>query len=116
MLFCCHTRLGRTEASSFPRVSLDAGEPLDAAKFFFIMPDSVGHRQSSKPSNGLRARFPKYDYADMVALKHRLVAEGLGVRWLRLILGTSMGCFFAGDVSALLARSETSEAAPAAKP
>jgi homoserine O-acetyltransferase len=79
-------------APSFAGPLFGAGEPLDAAKFFLIMPDSLGHGQSSKPSSGLRAGFPKYDYADMVALQHRLVVEGLGVRRLRLILGTSMGC------------------------
>lgn len=68
------------------------GKPLDARKYFLIMPDSVGHGKSSRPSDGLRMAFPKYDYADMVALQHRLVAEALGVKKLRLILGTSMGC------------------------
>ena len=68
------------------------GQPLDAARYYIILPDSVGHGGSSKPSDGLRARFPQYDYDDMVAAQHRLVTEGLGVNHLRLVMGTSMGC------------------------
>jgi homoserine O-acetyltransferase len=67
------------------------GQPLDAAKYFVILPDAVGHGQSSKPSDGLRAKFPRYDYNDMVAAQHRLLTEGLGIRHLRLVLGNSMG-------------------------
>jgi homoserine O-acetyltransferase len=67
------------------------GQPLDAAKFFIILPDDIGHGRSSKPSDGLRARFPRYAYADMVEAEHRLVTEGLGVNHLRLVMGTSMG-------------------------
>lgn len=76
---------------SFSEPLFGVGEPLDATKYFIIMPDSVGHGQSSKPSDGLKASFPHYNYADMVALQRRIVAE-LGVKKLRLILGTSMGC------------------------
>jgi len=65
---------------------------LDASRYFIILPDNIGHGRSSKPSDGLRTRFPRYDYDEMVALQHRLVTEGLGVSHLRLILGTSMGC------------------------
>ena len=68
------------------------GQPLDATRYYIILPDSVGHGGSSKPSDGLRARFPQYDYDDMVAAQHRLVTEGLGVNHLRLVMGTSMGC------------------------
>jgi homoserine O-acetyltransferase len=68
------------------------GQPLDAASHFVVMPDNVGHGGSSKPSEGLRQRFPKYGYADMVALQHRLLTEGLGVAHLQILLGTSMGC------------------------
>jgi len=68
------------------------GQLLDAAKYFIILPDDIGHGHSSKPSDGLRARFPKYDYADMVEAEHRLVTEGLHVDHLRLVMGTSMGC------------------------
>ena len=71
------------------------GAPLDLATTFVILPDSVGHGGSSKPSDGLRMRFPKYDYDDMVEAQRRLLVEGLGVTKLRLILGTSMGCMHA---------------------
>ncbi|KQY96583.1 alpha/beta fold hydrolase [Brevundimonas sp. Root1423] len=71
------------------------GQPLDAARYFIIMPDNLGHGGSSKPSDGLRARFPEYGYADMVEAQRRLLTEGLGVDRLRLILGTSMGCMHA---------------------
>jgi len=67
------------------------GQPLDAAKYFIILPDAIGHGKSAKPSDGLRAKFPKYNYDDMVAAQYRLVTEGLGVRHLRLVLGNSMG-------------------------
>lgn len=68
-----------------------AGQPLDADKFFLIMPDDIGHGLSSRPSEGLRARFPNYGYTDMVDAEHRLVVEGLHVNHLRLVMGTSMG-------------------------
>jgi homoserine O-acetyltransferase len=68
------------------------GQPLDVARYYIIMPDNLGHGGSSKPSDGLRARFPEYGYADMVEAQRRLLTEGLGVDRLRLILGTSMGC------------------------
>jgi len=68
------------------------GQLLDASKYFLILPDNIGHGKSSKPSDGLHAHFPRYEYADMVALQHELVEKGLGVNHLRLILGTSMGC------------------------
>jgi homoserine O-acetyltransferase len=68
------------------------GQLLDASKYFVILPDNIGHGKSSKPSVGLHAHFPRYEYADMVALQHELVEKGLGVNHLRLILGTSMGC------------------------
>jgi len=68
------------------------GQPLDATRYYIILPDSVGHGGSSKPSDGLHVRFPQYDYDDMVAAQHRLVTEGLGVNHLRLVMGTSMGC------------------------
>jgi homoserine O-acetyltransferase/O-succinyltransferase len=68
------------------------GQPLDIGRFFVILPDGIGHGKSSKPSDGLRAHFPGYDYDDMVAAQHLLLTEGLGVDHLRLIFGTSMGC------------------------
>jgi homoserine O-acetyltransferase/O-succinyltransferase len=76
----------------FAGVLFGAGQLLDANKYYVILPDNIGHGQSSKPSDGLHARFPHYDYADMVALQHELVVKGLGVNHLRLIIGTSMGC------------------------
>jgi homoserine O-acetyltransferase/O-succinyltransferase len=68
------------------------GHLLDAARYFIILPDGIGHGKSSKPSDGLHAHFPQYDYDDMVAAHYRLVSEGLGVNHLRLVMGTSMGC------------------------
>ena len=68
------------------------GQLLDATRYFIVLPDGVGHGKSSKPSDGLHAHFPQYDYDDMVAAHHQLLSEGLGVNHLRLILGTSMGC------------------------
>lgn len=68
-----------------------AGQPLDAAKYYIIIPDGIGHGQSSKPSDGMRTAFPKYDYDDMVDAQHRLVTEGLGIKHLRLVIGNSMG-------------------------
>jgi homoserine O-acetyltransferase/O-succinyltransferase len=67
------------------------GQPLDAGKYFIILPDAIGHGKSSKPSDGLRTKFPRYNYDDMVAAQYRLVSEGLGIKHLRLVLGNSMG-------------------------
>ncbi len=67
------------------------GQLLDATTHFIILPDGIGHGQSSKPSNGLRARFPRYGYTDMVTAQYRLLTEGLGINHLRLVMGTSMG-------------------------
>jgi homoserine O-acetyltransferase len=67
------------------------GQPLDATRYYLILPDAIGHGRSSKPSDGLRGRFPPYGYHDMVAAQYRLLTEGLGVNHLRLVLGTSMG-------------------------
>jgi homoserine O-acetyltransferase/O-succinyltransferase len=67
------------------------GQPLDASKFFIVLPDGIGHGQSSKPSDGMHARFPHYGYRDMVAAEDRLLTDGLGVNHTRLIMGTSMG-------------------------
>jgi homoserine O-acetyltransferase/O-succinyltransferase len=68
------------------------GQPLDAARYYIILPDGLGHGKSSKPSDGLRMHFPSYDYDDMVAAQHLLLTKGLGIEHLRLIFGTSMGC------------------------
>lgn len=67
------------------------GQPLDASKYYIIIPDAIGHGKSSKPSDGMKTSFPKYDYNDMVEAQHRLVTEGLGVKHLRLVIGNSMG-------------------------
>jgi homoserine O-acetyltransferase len=67
------------------------GQPLDAARHFLILPDGIGHGGSSKPSDGLHARFPHYGYKDMVEAQHRLLVDGLKVDHLRLVIGTSMG-------------------------
>lgn len=82
-------------APQFADVLFAPGGALDPAKYFIVMPDGIGHGGSSKPSDGLRARFPHYDYADMTEAQHALVTEGLGVIRPRLILGTSMGCMHA---------------------
>ena len=68
------------------------GQPLDISRYYIILPDGIGHGQSSKPSNGLRMGFPAYDYDDMVEAQRRLLVEGLKVDRLRLLMGTSMGC------------------------
>jgi len=68
-----------------------AGQPLDAAKYYIIIPDSIGHGKSSKPSDGMKTAFPKYNYEDMVDAQYRLVSEGLGIKQLRLVIGNSMG-------------------------
>lgn len=67
------------------------GQPLDASKYYIIIPDGIGHGKSSKPSDGMKTSFPKYDYADMVDAQYRLINEGLGVKHLRLVIGNSMG-------------------------
>jgi homoserine O-acetyltransferase len=67
------------------------GQALDASRYFIILPDAIGHGKSSKPSDGMRTKFPRYNYDDMVAAQYRLVTEGLGIRHLRLVLGNSMG-------------------------
>ena len=75
----------------FAGVLFGAGAPLDTTRFYVILPDGIGHGRSSKPSDSLRTRFPHYGYDDMVAAQHRLLTEHLGVRHLRLVMGTSMG-------------------------
>ena len=76
----------------FAGVLFGPGQILDASKYFIILPDNIGHGHSSKPSDGLRAKFPHYDYDDMVAAQHLLLTDGLHVNHLRLVMGTSMGC------------------------
>jgi len=79
-------------APQFAGVLFEPGQLLDASRYYIILPDGIGHGKSSKPSDGLRAHFPQYDYDDMVIAHYRLVSEGLGVNHLRLVMGTSMGC------------------------
>jgi homoserine O-acetyltransferase/O-succinyltransferase len=76
----------------FAGVLFGPGQLLDAARYFIILPDGIGHGKSSKPSDGMHAHFPQYDYDDMVAAHYRMLHEGLGVNHLRLVMGTSMGC------------------------
>jgi len=66
-------------------------QPLDATKFFIVLPDAIGHGKSSKPSDGIHAKFPRYGYLDMVEAQYRLLTDGLGVNHARLVMGTSMG-------------------------
>lgn len=75
----------------FASVLFKAGGVLDASRYFIVIPDNVGHGKSSKPSDGLRSKFPHYGYDDMVELQHRLVFDGLGIDHLHLVMGTSMG-------------------------
>jgi homoserine O-acetyltransferase/O-succinyltransferase len=79
-------------APQFAGVLFGPGQLLDITKYYLILFDNIGHGKSSKPSDGMRMRFPHYDYDDMVASQHELLEKGLGVNHLRLILGTSMGC------------------------
>ena len=76
----------------FADVLFGPGQPLDVSHYFIVLPDDIGHGQSSKPSDGMHAHFPQYDYDDMVAGEHELLEKGLGVNHLRLVMGTSMGC------------------------
>jgi homoserine O-acetyltransferase len=89
-----HGTTGRGAAflgANFTGQLFGKGQPLDAGRYYLIMPDAIGHGRSSKPSDGLRARFPRYGYNDMVEAQYRLITEGIGVDHLRLVLGTSMG-------------------------
>src|SRR5207244_3945510 len=78
-------------SEAFAGTLFKSGQLLDANQYFIILPDGIGHGDSSKPSNGLHARFPHYNYDDMVTAHYRLLTEGLGVTHLRLVMGTSMG-------------------------
>jgi homoserine O-acetyltransferase/O-succinyltransferase len=77
---------------TFAGVLFGPGQLLDANRYFIILPDAIGHGQSTKPSDGLHAHFPHYDYDDMVEAQHLLLTEALKVNHLRLLMGTSMGC------------------------
>jgi homoserine O-acetyltransferase len=78
-------------SNQFAGVLFGPGQLLDATKYYIILPDGIGHGKSSKPSDGLHARFPHYGYIDMVAAHYELLTEGLHVDHLRLVMGTSMG-------------------------
>jgi homoserine O-acetyltransferase len=78
-------------APAFADALFGPGKPLDVARWYIILPDAIGHGGSSKPSDGLRMAFPRYDYADMVAAQRRLATEHLGIKRLKLVMGTSMG-------------------------
>jgi homoserine O-acetyltransferase len=78
-------------AELFAAQLFGAGQPLDASRYFIVIPDNLGHGKSSKPSDELRAKFPRYGYRDMIEAQRRLLVEGLNVNHLRLVLGTSMG-------------------------
>ena len=77
--------------NSFAGELFGPGQLLDATKYYVVMPDDIGHGGSTKPSDGLHAKFPKYGYLDMVEAEYRLLSDGLGVNHLRLVMGTSMG-------------------------
>jgi homoserine O-acetyltransferase len=79
------------QSANFAGVLFGPGQLLDVTKYFVILPDNVGHGESSKPSDGLHMRFPHYEYDDMIELQYRLLTQGLGVNHLRLVMGTSMG-------------------------
>ncbi len=108
-----HNTTGSADAWKSPGLAgalFGPGQPLDAREWFLIVPDMIGFGGSSKPSDGMRARFPNYRYADMVEATHRLLAEGLGIAHLRLLLGLSMGGMiawmwgsrFPGEVDAIV--------------
>ena len=78
-------------SNSYGGILFGPGQLLDATKYFIVLPDNIGHGRSSKPSEALHAKFPRYGYRDMVLLQYRLLREKLGVRHLRLVTGTSMG-------------------------
>ena len=81
--------------ANFADVLFGPGQLLDASRYYIILPDAIGHGSSSKPSDNLHARFPHYDYDDMVAAQHLLLTDRLKVDHLRLFMGTSMGCMHA---------------------
>jgi homoserine O-acetyltransferase/O-succinyltransferase len=78
-------------SAEYMRSLYGPGKPLDSSRYFLIFPDDIGHGKSSKPSDGLRAKFPHYGYRDIVGLQHRLITETLGIKHLHAILGMSMG-------------------------
>lgn len=93
-----HSTSGSSEQflnERFAAQAFNHGQPFDAAKWFTIIPDSIGHGKSTKPSDGLHGKFPKYDYDDMVRAQHELLTKGLNIEHLKLVIGMSMGCMHA---------------------
>ena len=91
ILHCTTGSAGSMLSAGFAGELFGPGQPLDASKYFIILPDAIGTGKTSKPSDGLRMKFPKYNYDDMVEAQYRLVTEHLGVKHLRMVLGNSMG-------------------------
>jgi homoserine O-acetyltransferase/O-succinyltransferase len=90
-----HGTVGDAHSLTAPEFSdplFGPGQPFDITKFFLILPDDIGHGQSSQPSDGLRTHLPNYDYDDMVASQHDMLEDGLHIDHLRRVLDTSMGC------------------------
>ncbi|AIR69551.1 alpha/beta fold hydrolase [Dickeya fangzhongdai] len=83
--------IGALLAAGFGGELFGPGQPLDVSKYFIIIPESIGSGKSAKPSDGLRTKFPQYNYDDMVLAQYRLLTEGLGIKHLRLVMGYSMG-------------------------
>jgi homoserine O-acetyltransferase len=82
---------GNMLTPAFANELFGPGQPLDATKYYIVIPDALGHGKSAKPSDGLKTKFPQYNYGDMVDAQYRLLAEGMGIRHVRLIIGNSMG-------------------------
>ena len=78
-------------AAAFAGELFGPGQPLDAKRYYLILPDAIGAGKSARPSDGMRTRFPRYNYVDMIEAQFRLVSEGLGIRHLRAVIGNSMG-------------------------
>lgn len=89
-------------SDDFAAELINPGQLLSAQEYFLILPDSIGHGESSKPSDGLRADFPRYMYSDMVRAQYMLLTEHLGVNHLRLVMGTSMGGVSRSSVTRLV--------------
>jgi homoserine O-acetyltransferase len=88
-------------SSTFGGQLFGTGQLLDASRYFIVIPDGIGHGKSSRPSDGLRMRFPKYTYDDMVRSQHLLLTEGLDINHVKLVMGTSMGamhCWVWGEM------------------
>lgn len=96
MLHGTNQPIGALLAAGFGGELFGPGQPLDTSKYFIIIPESIGSGKSAKPSDGLRTKFPQYNYDDMVLAQYRLLTEGLGITHLRLVMGYSMGVCIPG--------------------